>query len=145
MSSAKPSTGEEPLFEHVKRTMMNSLTSCFGCVKSSDEKAKIKYKEYQIVGREKAFGVAYMDLVDGDATESELKACLETCIADLAVIRKEIKDLQDSIKKVEEETQQKIVAKPGETPAADPASSETPATKPAETPAADSAAKPEAV
>jgi predicted RNase H-like nuclease (RuvC/YqgF family) len=86
-----------------------------GCISTSDEKAKIKYKEYQIENRKKKFGVDYMNLKlkEGGSTDDELKACIDTCLEDLEKLNKEIADLEAEIDRVNTATEAKIIKKPG--------------------------------
>jgi hypothetical protein len=108
-----PPPEDESLFGHVGRVCKNSVTKCFGCVQTSDEYAKIKYKEHQIDSRKKAFGVAYMNLILEKATEEALNACLEKAQAEIAVFAEEIQVLQAEIDRVNQSTKEKIVVKPG--------------------------------
>jgi hypothetical protein len=108
-----PPPENESLFGHVGRVCKNSVTKCFGCVQTSDEYAKIKYKEHQIDSRKKAFGVAYINLTLEKSTEEALKGCLEKAQADIVVFTEEIQVLQAEIDRVNHVTKEKIVAKPG--------------------------------
>jgi hypothetical protein len=108
-----PPPENESLFGHVGRVCKNSVTKCFGCVQTSDEYAKIKYKEHQIDSRKKAFGVAYINLTLEKATEEALNACLEKAQAEIAVFTEEIQVLQAEIDRVNHATKEKIVVKPG--------------------------------
>ena len=146
----------ETLVESTTRSTKNACTSFFGCIKKSDEIAKIKYKESQIVTRERAFGVEYMKLLAKGATPEELDACVKEAQADTKKISDEIADLEKEIARVDEETNKKIIAKPGaipanpaetktDTPAATTAPvEEAPAAAPTATPAADPAPAPAA-
>jgi hypothetical protein len=107
-----PPPENESVLAHVGRTLKNSMYQCFGCVKTSDEKAKIKYKEHQIETLKKTFGVAYINLVDGGADEEALKTCLKTTQDDIEKIKKEVATLVEEVNRVNEETKSKIVAKP---------------------------------
>lgn len=146
----------ETLVESTTRSTKNACTSFFGCIKKSDEIAKIKYKESQIVTRERAFGVEYMKLLAKGATPEELDACVKEAQADTKKITDEIAELEKEIARVDEETNKKIIAKPGaipakpaetktDTPAATTAPvEEAPAAAPTATPAADPAPAPAA-
>jgi hypothetical protein len=107
----------ETLVESTTRGTKNAFTSFFGCIKKSDEIAKIKYKESQIVTRERAFGVEYMKLLAKGATPEELDACVKEAQADTKKITDEIAELEKEIARVDEETNKKIITKPSAIPA----------------------------
>ena len=110
------SDAEEGLIAHVVRVCKNSCTKCFGVVQTTDEYAKIKYKEYQIENRKKQFGVDYFELLTNpNATEAEKQTCIDAVLKDTATVTKEIEVLQQEIERVQQTTKDKIVAKPGTT------------------------------
>jgi hypothetical protein len=145
MSTPPNPDNDESHFAHIARICKNSCTKCFGAVQTTDEYAKIKYKEYQIDSRKKQFGVDFLKLVHENATEEDKKACIDKALADTATIDKEIDTLRAEIERVKVATQQKIVPKPGTpaaaattattAPAAAAPAAPTPAPEPAVTPA----------
>jgi chromosome segregation ATPase len=112
----RPPEEDESLVQHIVRSAKNSFQQAFGCIQTSDEKAKIKYKEYRMENRKKAFGVEYMNMKRVNATEEELKNCVTRCGEDLDVIKQEIETLEGEIKRVDDAVKSKIVAKPGTKP-----------------------------
>lgn len=122
-----PQDKEESVFAHIGRSCANTFHKCFGCVQTSDEKAKIKYKEYQIESRKKAFGVDYLNLLASSASEEELKACIDTAQTDITNFESEIKVLEEEIARVNTETEKKISStKPDQSAVAASASSAPP-------------------
>ena len=116
--SASPPPQDESIFAHVIRVCKNSCTKCFGVVQTTDEYAKIKYKEYQIESRKKQFGMDFYKLVIDNASDADKQACIDKVLADTATIEKEIDVLQAEIERVNKATNEKIIAKPGSAPAA---------------------------
>lgn len=118
MSQQQPTNSnnndEEGLIAHILRVCKNSCTKCFGVVQTTDEYAKIKYKEYQMENRKKQFGIEYFALVSNpNTTEAEKQACIDAVLNDTATVTKEIEALRQEIERVKQTTQEKIVAKPG--------------------------------
>jgi hypothetical protein len=103
---------DETLVQHVVRSTKNFFTSCFGCIQTSDEKAKIRYYQYLIESRKKAFGVEYVNLLKAKAPQAELDACVEKCLKDIGRIDEDIAELNAEVEKVTGETKSKIVTKP---------------------------------
>ena len=98
------------------RVCKNSCTKCFGIVQTTDEYAKIKYKEYQIESYKKQFGIDYFQLlINPNSTEREKQDCIDAVLNHTANVTKEIEVLQQEIDRVKHATQEKIVAKPGTT------------------------------
>jgi len=127
---------DESLFQHIARSTKNFFVAAFGCIQTSDEKAKIKYKQYLMETRKKAFGVAYIDLVRKDATAAELDNCVKACTQDLEVIEKEIATLNEEVQKVTSATKEKIVKAPAKASAAgSTVTTAVPASSPAPPPA----------
>lgn len=113
-STTTPAPENESLVAHVMRSCKNAVTNCFGCIQTSDEFAKIKYKAYQIESRKKTFGVTYLNLIQEKASEESLNACLNAALADVSVFEKDIQVLQAEIDRVNQETRVKIeTTKPG--------------------------------
>ncbi|EEC51279.1 predicted protein [Phaeodactylum tricornutum CCAP 1055/1] len=106
-------TNDETVVQRTSRGTKNAFTGCFGFTKKSGDLTKLKYKETQIAGRKKLFGTQYFDLLAKKATDAELMACVEAAKADIKVIQDQIMELEEHIKKVDEETQGKIVKAPG--------------------------------
>jgi hypothetical protein len=131
-----PSTDDESVVQHLMRSAKNAVTKCFGCVQTSDEKAKIKYKEYQIETRKKAFGVAYINTLrnSNSADGATLQGCIDEALADIAKMEKEIAELQNEIDRVEGATREKILPKPGVAAAASPTAAATTTATPAVVP-----------
>jgi hypothetical protein len=121
---------EETLVQHTSRGCMNFFTGCFGEIQKSDEFAKIKYKETQIAGRKKAFGVEYLDLLAAEATPEALAECTKKAQDDMKKIMDEIEELQKDIERVDAHTKTKIVGKP-DTAAASATTEETKTDAPA--------------
>lgn len=143
MSKPATSTPDESLVQHGTRSTKNFFTSCFGCIQTVDEHAKIKYKETQLASRQKTFGVAYLTLVEEGATQEQLDACVKEAQDDLKKIKAEIEELKKEIDRVKTETQKKIVQKPGATAAVDtPPSTTTTQTATATTTPAETSAEP---
>lgn len=113
MSTSVPPATDESVFQHVSRVCKNSFTKCFGFAQTADELAKIKYKEYLIDSRKKAFGVAYFQLLQDNATPEALKSCVDVAMADVAKIMAEIVVLQEEIDRVNNDTKEKVLPKPG--------------------------------
>lgn len=117
----RPPAADESLFQHVARSTRNCVHSVFGCLQTSDEKAKIAYKEYLIESRKKKFGVDYINLkktaTAEDGKEQALEDCLQQCLKDIEGMEHEITALRQEIGRVENETKGKIQAKPGTTAA----------------------------
>lgn len=119
---------------------MNFFYECMGCMKTVDEYANIRYKEYEMEERKKKFGLAYMKIVmeatkkGVEADAAELKGLEHACVKDLEVLEGEIKALKEEIDRVKNETEAKKV-KPGNSGAAGTTSGTTAAasTTPAET------------
>jgi hypothetical protein len=131
-SNNSSSNEEEGLIAHILRVCKNSCTKCFGVVQTTDEYAKIKYKEYQMENRKKQFGIEYFALVSNpNATEAEKQACIDAVLNDTATVTKEIEALRQEIERVKQSTQDKIVAKPGTAAAAAAASTTTGTSTPA--------------
>jgi hypothetical protein len=103
---------DESLIQHVARSTKNFFISCFGCIQTSDEKAKIKYHQYLIETRKKAFGVEYVNLLRAKAPQSDLDACLEKCLKDIGRIDEDIAELNAVVDKVTGETKSKIAKPP---------------------------------
>jgi hypothetical protein len=103
---------DETLVQHVVRSTKNFFTSCFGCIQTSDEKAKIRYYQYLIESRKKAFGVEYVNLLKAKAAQAELDACVEKCLKDIGRIDEDVAALNAEVDKVTGETKSKIVTKP---------------------------------
>lgn len=142
----RPPAEDESLFQHVARSTRNCFHSVFGCLQTSDEKAKIAYKEYLIESRKKKFGVDFINLrktaTAEDGKEDALEECLQKCLKDIEGMEQEIASLRQEIDRVEKETKSKIQVKPGTasattTAAAKPeeAHTSTPAATPAPAPA----------
>jgi transposase-like protein len=116
MSQPNNNNTEEGLIAHILRVCKNSCTKCFGVVQTTDEYAKIKYKEYQIESRKKQFGVDFYQLVSNpNTTEADKQACIDAVLNDTAAVAKEIEVLKQEIERVKQSTQEKIVSKPGTT------------------------------
>ena len=126
----RPPAEDESLFQHVSRSTRNCFHSVFGCLQTSDEKAKIAYKEYLIESRKKKFGVDYMNLkktaTAEDGKEEALEECVVKCLKDIEGMEQEIASLRQEIDRVENETKGKIQAKPGTSPATTTAGATTP-------------------
>jgi hypothetical protein len=103
---------EESIFQHVGRVCQNAFTKCFGFAQTADELAKIKLKEHQIESRKKNFGVAYLNLLNETATPAALQSCIDTALADIAVLQADIVTLQAEVDRVNNVTKEKIVPKP---------------------------------
>jgi hypothetical protein len=103
---------EESIFQHVGRVCQNAFTKCFGFAQTADELAKIKLKEHQIETRKKNFGVAYLNLLNEKATPAALQSCIDTALADIAVLQADIVTLQAEVDRVNHVTKEKIVPKP---------------------------------
>jgi hypothetical protein len=103
---------DESLFQHVARSTKNFFVSCFGCIQTSDEKAKIKYHQYLIESRKKLFGVEYVNLLRAKAPQSDLDACLAKCLKDIERIDEDIAELNAVVDKVTGETKSKIAKPP---------------------------------
>eukprot|EP00980_Cylindrotheca_fusiformis_P011586 scaffold2744_cov136-Cylindrotheca_fusiformis.AAC.3 len=114
-ASNKPAE-KEAVSQKAARESKNVFQRCLGCLKTTDDKAMIKYKEMQIANRKKEFGVVYVDLLRKNATEEELKKATDDCMKDIDAFVKEIEKFENEIEKVNKETESKII-KPG-TPAA---------------------------
>jgi hypothetical protein len=127
MSTPPPpaSNPDESIFGHILRVTKNSCTKCFGVVQTTDEYAKIKYKEIQTESRKKQFGVEFLKLIHDKASEEEKQACIDKALADTAAIEKEIDVLKAEIARVNAATNEKIVPKPGVTAPAVAAASTT--------------------
>jgi hypothetical protein len=125
--------------------MKNCMTACFGCSKTAPDKSKIKYKEYQLENRKKAFGVEYINLVQEGAEEEKLKECLDAAKADLDKIKKEISDLLKKIEDVDRVTKSKIVQKPTATTKPEEAKEDAVTAAPAPTSKVEETPKPEGV
>jgi hypothetical protein len=144
-----PNQNDESFVQSTSRGAKNVFAGCCGFIQKSDELAKIKYKESQIAGRKKQFGVEYLDLVAEEATPEKLEACVKTAQEEMKKIKDEIAELEQEIARVDGETKKKIVAKPGTTPAAkeeakeEEVKTEVPAATPP-APAADTPATPSA-
>jgi hypothetical protein len=121
----------ETLVQSTTRSTKNAFTGCFGFLKKTDELAKITIKESQITGRKKAFGVEYLDLLASGAKPEDLEACVKRAQDDTKKIMDEILELEKEIARVDEETQKKIIARPGAA-----AATTTAAAAPPEAPAA---------
>ena len=105
---------DEGVIAHILRVCKNSCTKCFGVVQTTDEYAKIKYKEHQIETRKKQFGVDYFQLLKNpNATEAEKQACIDAVLNDTAAVTKEIEALRLEIERVNQATNEKILPKPG--------------------------------
>jgi hypothetical protein len=65
----EPPREKEATGQRAVRSTKNVFTRCFGCIQTSDDKAKIKFKEILIANRQKAFGVLYIDMVRNKSTE----------------------------------------------------------------------------
>ena len=115
---------DETLVQHTIRVTKNAFTGCLGSVKKSDELAKIKYKESQIAGRKKQFGVEYLDLLAAKAEPSDLEACVKKAQDDMKKIQDEIVELEKEVERVNEETEKKIREAPVKAPAKDEAKDE---------------------
>lgn len=118
MSQRPPSTippaEDESVVQHLTRSVKNAAHQCFGCIMTSDEKAKIKFKEYQIESRKKAFGVEYIDLLQKtDSTPDVLQQAIDKCQDDIQVLQQEIETLVKEIERVNKDTERKLVTKPG--------------------------------
>lgn len=122
---------DESIFAHVARVCKNSCTKCFGAVQTTDEYAKIKYKEYQIDSRKKQFGIDFLKLVHENASEQDKQACIDKVLGDTAAIEKEIDVLRAEIERVNTVTKEKIVPKPGAPAATAAAAPTAPAAAPA--------------
>lgn len=109
-----PAPADESLPSHIIRVCKNSFTKCFGVVQTTDEYAKIKYKEHLIDARKKKFGVDYLALIHANADEATKQQCIDTVLADTAAIEAEIATLKEEIARVNKATDDKIVRKPGE-------------------------------
>jgi chromosome segregation ATPase len=137
----------ESLARHSMRSTKNCFTRCFGEVKATDQRAKIKLKERNMAQRKKEFGVEYMTKVETDASEEDLQACIQACKDDLRTTQAEIASLQEEIDHIEEQTESKIQKKPtvtsktGGTLTAAPAPSGDPAYAEAPSPAATASRK----
>jgi hypothetical protein len=105
---------EEGIGAHIVRVCRNSCTKCFGAVQTTDEYAKIKYKEFQIENRKKQFGVDFYKLVvNKDTTEQAKQDCINAVLADTKLVEGEIEALKLEIQRVDQATKEKIVQKPG--------------------------------
>jgi hypothetical protein len=127
----------ETLVQHVSRSTKNFFISCFGCIQTSDEKAKIRYYQYLIESRKKAFGVEYVNLLKTSASQADLDACVQKCLKDIDRIDEDIGALNAEVEKVTGETKKKIIQAPTKTPASTSTSIPAPAVStPAKAPAA---------
>jgi len=73
---------------------------------------KIKYKQHLIAKRKKEFGVDYINLVQKNASEQELRQEKEGCLRDVDRLIREIKDLETKVERVDVETRSKIRREP---------------------------------
>jgi hypothetical protein len=108
----------ETLLQHITRSTKNFFISCFGCIQTSDEKAKIRYYQYLIESRKKAFGVEYVNLLKASASQADLGACVQKCLKDIDRIYEDIATLNAEVEKVTGETKKRIIQAPSKTPAA---------------------------
>ena len=117
--SIRPPAEDESLVQHVTRSTRNCFHSVFGCLQTSDEKAKIRYKEYLIEARKKKFGVDYINLkkasTEEKGNEETLEQCLQQCLNDIEAMEQEIAVLRQEVDRVENETRSKIQTKSGQT------------------------------
>jgi hypothetical protein len=68
-NSNEPPRAKEATGDRAVRSTKNVFQRCIGCLQTSDDKAKIKFKEIKIANRQKTFGVLYIDMVRNKSTE----------------------------------------------------------------------------
>jgi uncharacterized small protein (DUF1192 family) len=119
----------ETLLQHTTRSTKNFFISVFGCIQTSDEKAKIRFHQYQIESRKKAFGVEYVNLLKTKASQADLDACVQKCVKDIDRIDEDIAALNAEIEKVTGETKKKIIQAPAKAPAPATTTSSVPASE----------------
>jgi hypothetical protein len=128
---------DETLLAHATRVISNACTSCFGCIQTVDEQAKIKANEYHISSIKKNFGVQYIDLIERGASEDELKKCVDECRTAIAETVEENKKHRAEIERVKAKTNEKLIRKPG-TEAVPPAANTAAAAAPSNSPPSNS-------
>lgn len=125
-----PPSPEEGVVAHVARSTKNGFYSCFGCMQTSPDKAKILYTEYEIEQRKKIFGVEYMNLLKNStnaaATASQLQACIDRAMREIGELEAVVTELRSSIAKKEQEMNSKMsgAGKPNTTTATVPSTAQ---------------------
>lgn len=120
-----PPTEQETLISHVSRSTKNAFYSCFGCLQTSKEKTLIKYKEYEIEQRKKAFGITYINHKK-QGLDDLLPECVDTTLKDIESFETEIQELKLKVASKEEETKSRLVPAPGTPVTAKPSTSTGP-------------------
>lgn len=110
---------KEPLLAKIKRkTVIAGHATRFGAYKTK-KNAQIQAVKFKIVERKKKFGVDYMDLVEENASQNEIRACMEEAMKDLAELRSQIEKHSSKIDQREEDFQDMINTPPDEQPPKD--------------------------
>lgn len=100
---------KEPLLAKLKRKTANAgHATRLGAYKTK-KNAQIQALKFKIVERKKQYGVEYMDLIEQNASQSELQECMDRALADLAELRGEVDKHTNKIDLKEEKINNKIV------------------------------------
>jgi hypothetical protein len=94
--------------QKASRKTRNLWFRCKGLGQTTNVQAKLALKEAQLTQCKKAFGVAYMELVEKGATGEDLQACVDACTLQAESIRGEIALLRDRKVYIREKTENRI-------------------------------------
>jgi hypothetical protein len=119
--------------QKARRLAMNTWIRCLGLSKKSQLLLRQKVKQLEVQDCKKTFGIRYMDLVENDASDEALQACIDQAIVQIGGITNAIFEIRTAIDRLDDETRSKLVDDPS---APRP---KTSAAEPAAKPAADSA------
>lgn len=101
--------------QKARRLAMNTWIQCLALSKKSQLLFRQKVKEIELKECKKAFGVAYLDLVEKEASDVDLQACIDSAKRQVAEISLAISELKVAIKRADNETQSKIEEEPSQT------------------------------
>jgi hypothetical protein len=111
-SAVIPPPANESLPHHLIRSAKNAFYACFGFLQTSKEKTLIKFREYEIEQRKKAFGVTYLNNKK-QGLDDNLPASVEAALKDIAVLENEIHVLRQQVETKTQVTKSKFIAAPG--------------------------------
>jgi hypothetical protein len=98
--------------QKARRLAMNAWIRCLGLSKKSQLLVRQKVKEMELKECKKTFGVQYMDLVENNASDDALQACIDQAIIQVSEITKAIVEIKIAIDRLADETRSKIVDDP---------------------------------
>jgi hypothetical protein len=101
----------ESFEQRVVRSSTNSWYRVAGFYQKSAKLAKANIKQGQLQNEKKAFGIAYMDMINNGCSHEELQKCIDTKRGGILDMQEEIDVLKTEATSIDDHTRRKLVQK----------------------------------